>query len=128
LDRNEWGIFKRRYQLSKSSIFNRADVGPHIEEFQTALAAYKQSHSGKDLLRAHKRLEALRRAFDKFIELKQGKLELTTEAKDKIDEWKKQLDAVEKDLATQCIKHPDKLKQADCKQMDGTLKKMFPSY
>jgi hypothetical protein len=35
---------------------------------------------------------------------------------------------VERDLSTEYQKHPDKLKQADYNQMDGTLKKMFPSY
>jgi hypothetical protein len=128
LNREKWGIFKRKHNLSKSSIFNRADVGPHIDRFETALATFNLSKSKQDLGTAFKRLEELEKAFDKFMDLKKAKLELSTDAETQIKAWKKQLDELKTNLRNIYQAFPKRLEAADRKQLDAKLKRALPGY
>lgn len=126
LDRDKWKQFKTDNNLSKSSFFKKADVGPTIDKFQDAIVAYRKSKSKKDLMSAFKKAEDLQKAFAKFINLKEAKDELSTAAKQKIQKWSGQLDNVAKVLAKTYDEHKEKLEANDVKELDKTLNEILP--
>ncbi len=99
LDREKWKQFKTDNNLSKSSFFKKADVGPTIDKFQTAVERFRDSKSQKDLMSVFSKAEELQKAFAKFIQLKEAKDELSDAAKTKIKKWSGQLDNVNTALA-----------------------------
>lgn len=126
LDREKWKQFKTDNDLSKSSFFKKADVGPTIDKFQDAVAAYRKSKSKKDLMSAFKKAEDLQKAFAKFINLKEAKAELSATAKQKIEKWSAQLDSVATALAKIYDTQKEKLEANDLKQLDQTLDQILP--
>ena len=125
LTRAKWKTFKTDNNLSKSSLFNKADVGPSIDAFATAYAAFKTSKGAKDLLKASGKLTDLQKAFTKFIAIKELKDEMTPQAKTQIETWHRELDGVMKSLAVIVKKHEPELKLNDAKIMNADLDKMF---
>jgi hypothetical protein len=128
LTRAKWKQFKADNNLSKSSFFNKADVGPTIEEFAKALEAFKKQPSTKGLMTMSRKSTALKAAFTKFINLKEAKAELTPPAKAKIEKWKTQLDSVDVQLAQMFKKHEKVLNEGDAKILTNTLDKIFPGF
>ncbi len=126
LDRDKWKQFKTDNNLSKSSFFKKADVGPTIDKFQDAVVAFRKTKSQKDLMSAFKKAEDLQKAFAKFINLKEAKDELSAPAKQKIQKWSTQLDSVTKTLAKIHGEFEETLKANDVKELDKTLDQILP--
>ena len=126
LDRAKWQTFKTTNNLSKSSFFNKADVGPNIDAFQKAVAEYRTAKSEKSLMKVFGKATDLQKAFKKFLDIKEGKNELTNDSRAKIEKWASQLDTVQKTLAVTHEKFEAKLKQGDYDEMDKTLKECLP--
>lgn len=121
LDRDKWKQFKEANGFSKSSFFKKADVGPTIDKFQTAMKKFEASKSEKDLMDAFKKAEALKAAFAKFINLKEAKAEMTAGAKQRLEKWSGELDDYVIRLAKFVKAFPAILKANDKKQMDEQL-------
>jgi hypothetical protein len=126
LNRDQWKKFKETNNLSKSSFFNKADVGPQIDKFQKALEDCKKSPGQKSLMAAFTKAQDLQKAFNKFIDLKETKNELKPPAKTQIQTWHGELDTAVQGLA-KLYKGSEKgeLKAADAKNMTNTLDGMF---
>jgi hypothetical protein len=125
LTRGKWRTFKTQNQLSKSSFFNKADVGPSVEAFANAYANFKKTRSMNDLLKASSKLTDLQKAFTKFLAIKEVKQELTAGSRLQIETWKDQLDDVMKEMALYLQNNEAKLKKNDKKGLDNTLDKCF---
>ena len=126
LDRDKWKAFKAEFNLSKSSFFNKADVGPTIDKFQSAMTTFAKSGGEKNLRAAFVKAQDLQKAFEKFIDLKEVEKELTLPAKAKIEKWHGQLNDCVKVLAQVHQKYKDDLKEEDKVNMTNTLKEQFP--
>jgi len=126
LDRDKWKQFKTDNNLSKSSFFKKADVGPTIDKFQDSVVAFRKSKSQKDLMSCFKRAQDLQKAFAKFIGLKEAKDELSAAAKQKIQKWSGELDNVTTALAKVYDQHKEELQANDAKQLDKTFDQLFP--
>jgi hypothetical protein len=126
LNRAKWKKFKTDHNLSKSSFFAKADVGPTIEDFEKAALKFAKSVSEKDLMTLFSKCQKLQAAFKKFIALKEAKAELTPEAKKQIQAWDGELDGIATDLAKLVKDAPEMLKRGDVKQLEDNFETMFP--
>lgn len=125
LSRNTWKKFKTDNDLSKSSFFKKADVGPTIEKFQSSYEKLMQSKGQKDLMTCHSRCLDLQKAFDKFIDLKEAKGELKPAAKTQLNTWKKELAGLEKLLKLLYANYKDDMAQKDKDDMIDRLDGIF---
>ena len=121
LNRDKWKKFKEANDLSKSSFFNKADVGPHIDSFQKALEACKKSPGQKSLMTCFTKADDLNKAFKKFIALKETKAELKAPAKTQLEIWSKELDAVVVGLAKLQKDSEKDLKAGDVTNLNKSL-------
>ncbi len=118
LTRAKWRQFKDDNNLSKSSFFKKADVGPHIDSFQKAVAAFKSKPGKKPLESCFMKAVALQKAFEKFISLKEAKAELTPAAKAQLKTWSEQVEQTSKQLASMWKAAKPQLEQLDIKNLD----------
>ena len=125
LTRDAWKKFKTDNDLSKSSIFNKADVGPHIDSLWKANEQYKRDKGWKAVITLITKLTDLQKAFTKFIALKEAKDELSAAAKGQIQTWHKQLDDAVSGLRDYAGKNEDQLRQKDLNVLDRQLNEMF---
>jgi len=121
LNRDKWKKFKEANDLSKSSFFNKADVGPHIDSFQKALEACKKSPGQKSLMTCFTKASDLKAAFQKFVALKETKAELKGPAKTQLEEWSKELEAVVVGLAKLQRDSEKDLKAGDVTNLNKSL-------
>ncbi len=126
LNRDKWKKFKEDNNLSKSSFFNKADVGPTIDKFQKALDDCKKNPGEKSLMAAFSKAQDLQKAFNKFIELKETKQELKGPAKTQIETWHTELEEAVQGLAKLYKGAGQKpLQASDAKNMRERLDGMF---
>lgn len=125
LSRAKWQLFKKDNNLSKSSVFSKADVGPHIDKFQSAVENFEKVGGKKNLTTAFKKAGDLQKAFTKFINLKEAKGELSAPAKAKITKWKSQLDTIETKLAVFHETYKDELAEVDKDNMVNDFNTWF---
>src|SRR5262245_51991975 len=121
LTRDAWKKFKADNNLSKSSVFNKADVGPHIDSLWKACEQYARAKGWQSFLPLVRKLLELQKAFGKFIALKEAKDELTPAAKSQIQTWQKQVNDAVFELAKIGGQDENKLKEKDVKDLDGVL-------
>ncbi len=124
LDRDKWKKFKTANNLSKSSVFKKADVGPLIEKFQKSVNECKKNPGEKSLLKCFGAADKLERAFQKFIKLKEAKQELQEDARKQLLKWEKELDSVVKGLAKLHKGSQKDLQQGDAKNMEDTFDRL----
>ena len=122
LTRDAWKKFKADNNLSKSSVFNKADVGPHIDSLWKACEQYSRAKGWQTFTPLVKKLIDLQTAFAKFIALKEAKDELTAAAKSQIQTWQKQLNDAVFELRNIAGKKENELKQEDVNALDHQLK------
>jgi hypothetical protein len=123
LTRDAWKKFKTDNDLSKSSIFSRADVGPTIDKFWEAANAFSTAKTTDTVRKLFTKCTDLEKAFDKFIALKEIKNELKAPAKAKIEAWKKELEQTKTALATIADKYKDDLAENQKAVMIAILEK-----
>jgi hypothetical protein len=121
LNRDKWKKFKEDNNLSKSSFFSKADVGPHIDSFQKALEACKKSPGQKSLMTCFTKADDLKKAFQKFIALKETKTELKAPAKAQLETWSKELESVVVGLAKLQKDSEKDLKAGDVTNLNKNL-------
>ncbi|HEX4000661.1 MAG TPA: hypothetical protein VHX65_19085 [Pirellulales bacterium] len=121
LTRDKWKTFKEKNNLSKSSFFSKADVGPHIDSFQKALEDCKKSPGQKSLMAAFSKGETLNKAFEKFIGLKEAKDELKPDAKKQLETWRGELSAMVQGLAKLYKSSEKDLQAGDTKNLNSQL-------
>jgi len=107
---------KRTTTFSKSSVFNKADVGPHIDALWKACEQYARAKGWQSFLPLVKKLTDLQTAFGKFIALKEAKDELTPAAKSQ-----SQTNDAAFEMARIGGQDENKLKEKDVKDLDGVL-------
>ena len=117
LTRANWQTFKTTNNLSKSSWFSKADVGPTIDKFHVAYAAWKKQRGLKSLMECSKRADDLKKAFEKFIALKETRNEMTPTAKTQIEAWHTQLGNLGIKLAVVFRDNEKELKEKDAELM-----------
>lgn len=117
LNRDAWKKFKETNNLSKSSFFNKADVGPSIDSFQKAMDACKASPGAKTLATCVSKAVDLEKAFAKFIQLKEAKAELKEPAKKQLEAWSKELKECSTGLAKLYKSSEKDLKAGDVKNL-----------
>jgi hypothetical protein len=122
LTRDAWKRFKADNELSKSSVFNKADVGPSIDAFWTAAQAFNRAKTTDTVRKLFTKASDLEKAFGKFIALKETKAELKPPAKNQIEKWKQELDETKTDLANIAAKYKDDLADNQKQAMLATLK------
>jgi hypothetical protein len=125
INRTQWKKFKDDNDLSKSSFFKKADVGPTIDSFQKASDKFLNTRGLKDLLALNGKARDMKKAFEKFIGLKEAKAELTATAKTQIENWLEEVTAIENWLALQYAVNEKKLKANDVVEMDKTFDKIL---
>jgi hypothetical protein len=122
LTRDAWKRFKADNELSKSSVFNKADVGPSIDAVWTAAQAFNRAKTTDTVRKLFTKASDLEKAFGKFIALKETKAELKPPAKNQIEKWKQELDETKTDLANIAAKYKDDLADNQKQAMLATLK------
>jgi len=123
LTRDAWKKFKTDNNLSKSSFFSKADVGPSIDAFWKAAEAFSQAKTTDSVRKLFTKAGDLDKAFGKFIGLKEAKAELKAGAKSQIEAWKRELDETQKALAVISEKYKDDLAENQKQVMLDTLRK-----
>jgi len=123
LTRDAWKKFKADNNLSKSSAFSRADVGPHIDSLSKAYEQYKSEGGFKNIMSVISKLTDLDKAFAKFIALKETKEELIPdgEAKKQIETWQGQLKAAKDALSEFARISEGALQQKDVENFKARL-------
>jgi hypothetical protein len=127
INRTAWKKFKDDNNLSNSSFFSKADVGPTIDSFQKASEKFLNSRGMKDLLALNGKARDMKKAFAKFIGLKEAKAELTATAKSQVEKWLQEVTDIEDWLALEYAKNEKKLKTNDVLEMDKTFDKILGS-
>jgi hypothetical protein len=123
LTRDAWKKFKTDNNLSKSSVFNKADVGPHIDSLWKACEQYSRMKGWETFRPLVTKLTDLQKAFGKFIALKEAKEELSADAKRQIQTWQAQLEGAAAELRKIAAEDENKLRQKDVHELDGVLNK-----
>jgi hypothetical protein len=121
LTRDAWKKFKTDNNLSKSSAFNKADVGPHIDSLWKACEQYSREKGWKAFRPLVTKLTDLQKAFIKFIALKEAKEELTPAAKNQIQTWQKQLNDAVFALREHAATQENELREVDVNALDRQL-------
>ncbi|AMV33500.1 hypothetical protein VN12_15340 [Pirellula sp. SH-Sr6A] len=121
LTRDKWRKFKDENNLSKSSFFKKADVGPQLEKFQKALDACKNTPGKKSLGKCFTEADKLETAIEKFIKLKEAKAELDEKANKQLKSWSKELGSITKSLAKLYKESGEELANEDAKNMKNQL-------
>ena len=119
LTREKWREFKEKNNLSKSSFFSKADVGPTIDSLQKAVTAFKGSATKRNLESVVKKAGELQKAFAKFIQLKEFKEELKDDAKARINKWSAQINDLTAQMADIYRQCKEELKENDRKELFG---------
>jgi hypothetical protein len=121
LTRETWQLFKKNNDISKSSAFNRADVGPHIDSFWKARDQYKAAKTWTNINTLIKKLTDLQAAFAKFRDLKEAKGQLNDVARAQLTKWHDQLEEAVAKLRLKKTESTGELKAEDARDMDGKL-------
>jgi hypothetical protein len=121
LTRDAWKKFKADNNLSKSSVFSKADVGPHIDSLSKAYEQYKKEGGFKNIMSVISKLTDLDKAFAKFIALKETKDELKPDAKKQIETWQSQLKAAVAALSEFARISENALQQKDVENFQARL-------
>ena len=123
LRREAWRDFKTHNNLSKSSIFNKADVGPHIDAWWSAYDQYKKSKNWKTFRPLVTKLTDLQKAFTKFIALKEAMDEFRDhpEAKQQILTWQEEVDEAIEKFRAKGLTDESKLRTKGVKDLDDVL-------
>ncbi|XZE32885.1 hypothetical protein SH501x_003651 [Pirellulaceae bacterium SH501] len=124
LTREKWKRFKQDNNLSKSSFFKKADVGPQLDKFQKALDSCKRTPGKKSLSKCFSEADKLEKAIDKFIKLKEAKAELDEKATKQLKAWSKELDSVTKGLAKLYKETGDDLDKQDVENMEDRFSEL----
>lgn len=124
LTRDKWKRFKEDNNLSKSSFFKKADVGPQLDKFQKSLDACKSMPGKKSLGKCFTEAGKLEAAIEKFIKLKEAKAELDEKANKQLKAWSKELGSITKSLAKLYKASGDDLGKEDAKAMENQLSEM----
>lgn len=124
LTRKEWRKFKKENNLERSAVLKKADVGPSIVKFQKAVSLCEDAPGKKSLEECLLKASNLEKAFEKFIKLKKGEVQLSKSAENRIEEWKSELGKVVAGLAKLHKTAGKELDDADAKNMDKTFDKL----
>ncbi|HQV29497.1 MAG TPA: hypothetical protein PLG23_15285 [Thermoflexales bacterium] len=123
LKRDSWKTFKTQNNLSKSSWFSKADVGPTIDKFWAAKDLWDKAWGMTSLRKFFTAATNLQAAFDKFIKLKVAKGEMSETVRSQIATWKQEIDVVVRMLADANQKSQKELLEADAIRLRANLKK-----
>ena len=126
-----WKKYKKDAGLEKAGWFKKhASVGKHIEDYQKARTAWKtakDTEEGAGTRVAQKyfsKLDALDKAFTKFLNAKEFKSEVAKDLQKDITEWQKEISAKSQKLAKLMTTKKSELDGVEAKKMGDMLDKM----